>query len=391
MVLHDMDHAMTTEHKNKFKINVTCLKLYFWASLWLMVILVLGTIKQKEIGLYHSQQIYFDSWFFWLGQFPLPGGKFTITLIFWGLCYQLFYKTDFKNKKKIGITLAHIGVLFLFIGSIITNLTNIEGSMIIPEGKTINYFQDYHLIEMAVSPVEGSAFLKTAAFNQNDLKKNQHLTVSNTSLKINILNFYKNSIIQPINAHDNLAQKKRYGLSSRFKAIEAPLNSNENENVPSIEFEVTGSEDSGIYLIYKDMPVNQTMRAIDGSRWQFEIRSLRHYIPFSITLNDFEKTYYPSSQIPKSFKSSIVLHDNSIDQKIEIKMNEPLRYKGFTFYQSSFSENSNGEITDLAVVKNEGKYFPYISSIIICIGIFIHLLLNMSSLFKQIPIRVQDE
>lgn len=386
-----MDHAMTAEHKKNFKINATCLKLYFWASLWLMIILVLGTVKQKEIGLYHSQQIYFDSWFFWIGHFPLPGGKLTISLIFWGLCYQLFFKTDFKNKKKIGITLAHFGVLFLFIGSIITNLTNIEGSMIIPEGKTTNYFQDYHLIEMAVVPIDGNAHLKTNAFIENDLKKEKILVVSDSPLRINILNFYKNSVIQPINSKDVSSPKKRFGLSSRFKAIEAPLNSNENDNVPSIEFEVIGSEDAGIYLVYRDMPVNQTLRASDGSRWQFEIRSLRHYLPFSITLNDFEKKYYPSSQIPKSFKSSIVLHDNNIDQKIEIKMNEPLRYKGFTFYQSSFSENSNGEITDLAVVKNEGKYFPYVSSIIICIGILIHLLLNMSSLFKQIPTRVQNE
>lgn len=386
-----MDHTMTTRHKNKFRINVTCLKLYFWASLWLMVILVLGTVKQKEIGLYHSQQIYFDSWFFWIGQFPLPGGKLTISLIFWGLCYQLFFKTDLKNKKKIGITMAHFGVLFLFIGSIITNLTNIEGSMIIPEGKTTNYFQDYHLIEMAVIPIDGNALLKTKAFIESDLKKNKSLNVTDSPLTIKILNFYKNSVIQPRNIQSESNSKNRFGLSSRFEAIEAPLNSNENDNVPSIEFEVIGSEDAGIYLVYRDMPVNQTLRASDGSRWQFEIRSLRHYIPFSITLNDFEKKYYPSSQIPKSFKSSIILHDNDINQKIEIKMNEPLRYKGFTFYQSSFSENSNGEITDLAVVKNEGKYFPYVSSIIICIGILIHLLLNMSTMFKQIPIKAQDE
>ena len=69
-------------------------------------------------------------------------------------------------------------------------------------------------------------------------------------------------------------------------------------------------------------------------------------------------------------------------------MNEPLRYKGYTLYQSSFIQGGGKETTVLSVVHNMGRMFPYISSIIICIGIVVHLLI-ISGLFKQ-AVRKED-
>ena len=64
-------------------------------------------------------------------------------------------------------------------------------------------------------------------------------------------------------------------------------------------------------------------------------------------------------------------------------MNEPLRYKGYTFYQSSFIETPDGETSVLAAVKNYGRMFPYISSIIMCIGLLIHLFMKLPALFNK--------
>ena len=64
-------------------------------------------------------------------------------------------------------------------------------------------------------------------------------------------------------------------------------------------------------------------------------------------------------------------------------MNQPLRYKGYTFYQSSFFESSEGEMTVLAAVKNYGRLFPYISSIVMCFGLMVHLVLRLPNLFNK--------
>ena len=64
-------------------------------------------------------------------------------------------------------------------------------------------------------------------------------------------------------------------------------------------------------------------------------------------------------------------------------MNEPLRHKGYTFFQASFIDDSEVETTVLATVKNYGRLFPYISSIIMSIGLLIHLLVMMPKMVKR--------
>ena len=81
--------------------------------------------------------------------------------------------------------------------------------------------------------------------------------------------------------------------------------------------------------------------------------------------------------MPKSFSSDINLIENMIPRHVLIKMNEPLRHRGYTFYQASFLEGELSDISVLAVVKNYGRLFPYISSIIMCIGILMHLILRI--------------
>ena len=92
---------------------------------------------------------------------------------------------------------------------------------------------------------------------------------------------------------------------------------------------------------------------------------------------------HPGTGIPKSYSSDINLIENGISKHILIEMNEPLRHKGYTFYQSSFIESLDGETTVLAAVKNYGRLFPYISSIIMCIGLLLHLIMKLPELFKK--------
>ena len=65
-------------------------------------------------------------------------------------------------------------------------------------------------------------------------------------------------------------------------------------------------------------------------------------------------------------------------------MNAPLRHKGYTLYQASYAELDNGkEATVLAVVKNSGRLFPYISSIIMAVGLLVHLFINLPRLLQK--------
>ena len=140
--------------------------------------------------------------------------------------------------------------------------------------------------------------------------------------------------------------------------------------------------EDGIYGLFLGQTIPQKV-TIGNQEHVIVLRRKRTYLPFSIELLDFKKVMYPGTGIAKSYSSDVNLIEAGISKRILIKMNEPLRHKGYTFYQSSFIESSEGETTVLAAVKNYGRIFPYISSIIMCIGLLIHLIMKLPDLFKK--------
>ena len=82
-------------------------------------------------------------------------------------------------------------------------------------------------------------------------------------------------------------------------------------------------------------------------------------LPFTIKLNKFLVDYY-STGMPSSFKSEVEVTDpetgKSFSQTIEV--NEPLRYKGVTVYQSSFDDGgSTIELTGYPLVGPKSQPF----------------------------------
>lgn len=69
-------------------------------------------------------------------------------------------------------------------------------------------------------------------------------------------------------------------------------------------------------------------------------------LPFSIQLKKFYVDYYDTG-MPSDFRSDVVVTDSATGESFEqtIKVNEPLRYKGVTVYQSSFDDG--GSTVDL--------------------------------------------
>ncbi|MFN3739724.1 MAG: cytochrome c biogenesis protein ResB [Thermodesulfovibrionales bacterium] len=69
-------------------------------------------------------------------------------------------------------------------------------------------------------------------------------------------------------------------------------------------------------------------------------RTLRYYgiepLGFEVECRDFDVEFYGNSDMPKEYKSLLMVRDKerSFDKWIEV--NDPLKYKGYTFYQSSY-------------------------------------------------------
>ena len=89
---------------------------------------------------------------------------------------------------------------------------------------------------------------------------------------------------------------------------------------------------------------------------------------FSVQLLNFVHEKYQGTQTPKDFSSRIRLINSGdqIDRELKIWMNNPLRYAKKTFYQSGYLPKDEGTV--LQVVRNDSWMIPYLSCMIVFVG-----------------------
>ena len=69
-----------------------------------MFLVVLGTLAQRDQGLYLAQQKYFSNWFIWFMFFPIPSGRLIMLIMIANLsCYflEIQFSDDMLEKVKL--------------------------------------------------------------------------------------------------------------------------------------------------------------------------------------------------------------------------------------------------------------------------------------------------
>ena len=348
--------------------------------MWMMVLVIMGTLAQRDMGLFAVQEKYFSSWVLWFWNFPMLGARPTMLLMFINLSF-LFFNKNFWKIKKLGIIILHLGGMLLLIGGGLTALFSTEGNIIIDEGSKSNYVEDYNYMELAIINTTNKGFDTYTIFDHPNLKQRKILKHDNFEFEFEIINYIENC--EPIRRTGSATVQYR-GMMKNFMLNELTPLKEENMNRPGIIFNLsnTGTSTDGIYGLFLGQSIPQKIN-INDQEYVIVFRRKRTYLPFSIELLDFKKIMHPGTGIAKSYSSDINLIESGISKRILIKMNNPLRHKGYTFFQSSFIENLDGETTVLAAVKNYGRLFPYVSSIIMCIGLLIHLFMKLPALFNK--------
>ena len=363
-------------------------KIFVYTVLWLMVLVFFGTIAQKDIGLYASQMKYFSTYYFILFDYiPLPGGRLTLIIMTVNLASSLFKKNLWK-MKKVGVIILHIGGLLLLVGGGVTAQFSSEGNMVINEGENVDFVDDYHRMELCLVNISLEDSLEYIVFDDELLSEGQIINYERLGVKIEIISRIENTRIQNrVTLGDSIYK----GFLKEFVLLPKEPDKENTQNRPSIIFRVRGSDNNsdgiyGLFLGQRDLDIFD----FKENQYFTEFRRERSYLPFSIELLDFKKVLHPGTNVAKSFSSEINLIESKVPRRVLIQMNEPLRHQGYTFFQASFIEELDGEATVLAVVKNYGRLFPYISSIIMSIGLLVHLMVNLPKMIKKKPIQINE-
>lgn len=115
----------------------------------------------------------------------------------------------------------------------------------------------------------------------------------------------------------------------------------------------------------------------DTEAYLVSYNNRRIKLDFSLFLKEFKVTKYQGTNKAMEYSSLVEIHDKSETGNLMpieslISMNEPLKYKGYTFYQASYeTDEKTGEpvATVLSVNRDPGRWIKYLGSLILSIGI----------------------
>lgn len=118
---------------------------------------------------------------------------------------------------------------------------------------------------------------------------------------------------------------------------------------------------------------------IDDVPFEVALRFRQERKSYDVHLKNVERMNYSGTETPRDYSSQIVITDRETGASQEGKtwMNNPIRYKGETFYQSRYNKvtGQDGQVvetTGLQVVKNAGWVVPYVSCMMVFVGMFAH-------------------
>ncbi len=349
------------------KLTVICLILLTVLTIW-------GTIYQTDFGLYSAKLKFFTSWIFLAGGFiPLPGGALVLSVLFLNLSSALVFRIGFR-LKNIGNILTHLGILILLIGGFFTFLFSEESVLVLKEGEKSLWSNSYHDWELSVwKDVEGIRHF--ANISMSDLSIDEIINFPDFPIKIKVKKKFRNS--SAFRNREDMSDPDILNSSGIISVDEKEAETEPEANVPAL---ILYSGDLGKNILLYAGERIPTSANIEGDLYSFSLRKLRKKLPVEIGLIDFKIKKYPGSEIVKSYESTVEIRHADLKRKVIISMNKPLRYKDYTFFQSSYQITPTGvEYSVLAVVKNTGRLLPYISSIIVFAGMLFHFIIMLFS------------
>jgi len=390
-----------------------------------LVLVFFGTLAQMEDGIWTVVSSYFRTFLVWIpfqliakfgmvffgvspdavwtGSFPFPAG-YTIgiaMMINLVTAHLVRFRTTWKRS---GIILIHGGMILMLIGEVITGEKAVESKMYLQQGELSNYLDDSRNIELAVTWTDEDGVGRELLVPGAMLKQMGSLSNDQLPVDIEVLEYHKNTtFVETPDLKDNqdtlvfVSGGRSAGVRVVIvpSAEEAGVKS-ERDDAPAVKVVLrdkkTGDE-LGTHFLSLWQYRNYNNRLLigrphrftaDGRTYDIELRNRRVYKPYTVQLDKFEHKVYPGTVVAKDYASTITMIDQERgDQRegIRIWMNNPLRYRGETFYQSGVLPEDSGTV--LQVVNNPGWMLPYVSCVVVTLGMLVHFSITLTTFLTR--------
>lgn len=384
---------------------IASLRVTVWLFTLALVLVFCGTLAQVDQGIWTVLNTYFRSALVWIplqifvqfgqiffglsptlkvpGSFPFPGGWLIGGLLLANLLAA--HAVRFKlSWKRSGILLIHSGLVVMMVSELITGLFAVEGLMTIEEGHSSNFIELRHANELAIIDASDPKVDNVVVIPGSVLRKGGVIHNDLLPFDVEIVKYMTNSVLRNLPT-DGTPNPATTGVGLETMVVEHTEASGtaSEMDVPSayVTFKNKATGQSlGTYLLTVWLSEGERPQqvVVDGKTYAVNLRFRRAYKPYTIHLIEFRHDKYIGTDIAKNYSSLVRVVDptENVDREVLIRMNEPLRYAGETFYQADFLKDGR-KGTALQVVRNPGWEMPYISCAMVAVGMIIHFLLHL--------------
>ncbi|MDE1920013.1 MAG: cytochrome c biogenesis protein ResB [Candidatus Omnitrophica bacterium] len=351
------------------RITVVCLFLLFILTFW-------GTMAQVQQGLYAAQERFFASFFFLAGGwFPFPGAQLVLWILFVNLIAALIVHFQKQHGwASIGGKVTHLGLILYFAAAFFIFHLSQESYVHLGVGEQTNVSTSYTEWELAYWQSTQAGHRRVTAVDSKNFKPGEKITFNASHFTMSVERYYPNC-----EAFDNGGKPQpagTIGLDNISRFVLEPLHKEREKDLAGGIFNLTFDGKPHTLLLF-GAEARPTPVSIDGKDYFFILRHKTFPLPFVLRLDRFKAAFHPDTDMAKSFQSWVTISTGSLTRRVRIHMNSPLRYKDYTLYQASYDTDAQGrQYSTLAVVRNSARLMPYISCLVVFIGLALHFLIQ---------------
>jgi hypothetical protein len=331
----------------------------------LLVLTVWGTLYQAEFGLYRAQERFYQTWYFLAGNLiPFPGAKLVMTILIVNLAAALLWLA-IRRRLRLGLLVTHAGLLLMLVAGGVTFYLGEESMLTLVEGEGSNVATSDRHWELALWRADAGLERDVQALDIRSLRPGQTLALPVGGGTLTIEDYAEHAEV-------------RRGDGVEPALVHKPPTTEPSQSRPGLVATLAGGDAPAQSLLLwgGDAETRPTPVKLGGVDYLMNLRPRRTVMPVLIQLLDFRKVEYPGSAMARSYSSQVIVGGaQSLERKVTISMNKPLRIEGFTFYQASYHELQGGrEASTFSVVKNYARTMPYVATGLTFVGMILHFM-----------------
>jgi ABC-type transport system involved in cytochrome c biogenesis permease subunit len=246
--------------------------------------------------------------------------------------------------------------------------------MRIREGETVDFVQDIRTVELAVVDPSDPKTDDVVVVPRSFLRQGQTIEDKSLPFDVEVLEYLTNSQLKRIAPGEKNLATAGAGLQwlAEPRRAGAGTDAGGKVDIAAAYLKLTNHETRepiGTYLVSLELLPQKV--ALGDKSYELALRFKRTYKPYAMKLHDVRFDKYMGTQTAKNYSSDLRVVDptRGVDRDVKIWMNNPLRFAGETFYQSSYDADEQGhEATTLQVVNNTGWMIPYVACMLVATG-----------------------